>query len=105
MLQRITEFSGHSSKKTRLIQEVIDLVQKQNPPGRVLIRDPIHAGSWIEADNGKAMEETRHALASDRETAASPTSPTTQAEVSAQAPPSSFTLKQATNETQAIAPA
>jgi hypothetical protein len=95
-------------KKALIVQEVIDLVQKQTPPGRFLKLDPI-GGSYIKLDNGKVTENIRHAMdvvqpISTSAPCASPTSPATQAEAPAQAPPSSFTPKQSTNENQAISP-
>jgi hypothetical protein len=60
-----------NEKKARLTREVIALVKNQNPPGRILKRDPAHAGWWIEADDGRVWGKIRHALwgAADHSTA------------------------------------
>lgn len=50
--------------KARVAKEVMNLVTKQNPPGRFLQRDPTGGiGSWwIEIDETKAMAKTSQAL-------------------------------------------
>jgi hypothetical protein len=47
-------------EKRHIAREVVSLVQNQNPPGRFLKADPIHAGWWMEVDDG--MVKTRLAL-------------------------------------------
>lgn len=63
---RRLDYNLASSKadKARVAKEVMNLVTRQNPPGRFLQRDPTGGiGSWwIEIDETKAMAKTSQAL-------------------------------------------
>lgn len=51
--------------KAQVAKEVIELVQKQDPPGRFLQKDPSSVGGhgwWIELDEEKVMAKTSQAL-------------------------------------------
>lgn len=54
------------AEKTRVAQEVIDLVRGQDPPGRFLQKDTAYVGTgagwWIEIDEERVMAKTSQAL-------------------------------------------
>ncbi|KAL7567463.1 hypothetical protein ACA910_021419 [Epithemia clementina (nom. ined.)] len=52
-------------EKSRVAQEVIDLVRNQKPPGRFLQKDPtggVTGGWWVEIDEERVMAKTSQAL-------------------------------------------
>eukprot|EP00523_Entomoneis_sp_CCMP467_P011331 CAMPEP_0168739828 /NCGR_PEP_ID=MMETSP0724-20121128/11663_1 /TAXON_ID=265536 /ORGANISM="Amphiprora sp., Strain CCMP467" /LENGTH=520 /DNA_ID=CAMNT_0008787241 /DNA_START=301 /DNA_END=1863 /DNA_ORIENTATION=+ len=53
------------TEKTRVAQEVINLVRGQEPSGRFLQKDPTHVGMggwWVEIDEERVMAKTSQAL-------------------------------------------